>query len=58
MLTPIDQYFLQKEEPIKGCLLFLRKHILDFHNEITEVWNALLLLPGKNVLLCVGSQKI
>lgn len=38
MLRPVDQYFLQKEEPIKGCLLYLRKYILGFHDKITEEW--------------------
>lgn len=38
MLRPIDQYFLQKEEPIKRCLLALREYILRFHPDITEEW--------------------
>jgi uncharacterized protein YdhG (YjbR/CyaY superfamily) len=38
MLRPIDQYFLQKEEPIKSCLLALREHILRFHPNLTEEW--------------------
>jgi hypothetical protein len=38
MLRPIDQYFLQKEEPIKSCLLFMRAHILGQNNQITEAW--------------------
>lgn len=37
-MRPFDQYFLQKEEPIKGCLLALRKLINDSHEEITEEW--------------------
>ena len=38
MLRPIDQYFLQKEEPVKGCLMFLREYILHFNLEMTEAW--------------------
>jgi len=38
MLRPLDNYFLQKEEPIKSCLQFLRKHILKLDAHITEAW--------------------
>ncbi len=38
MLRPIDQYFLEKEEPIKSCLQFLRSHILTLDSNITEAW--------------------
>ncbi len=38
MLNPIENYFLQKEEPIKSCLLELRKIILQCDNNITEAW--------------------
>ncbi len=38
MLRPIDNYFLQKEEPIKSCLQFLREHILNQDANITEAW--------------------
>jgi len=37
-LSPIDNYFLQKEEPVKGCLQFLREHILRQDKNITETW--------------------
>jgi hypothetical protein len=36
MLNPLDNYYLQKEEPIKSCLSFLRKYILDFDSDIIE----------------------
>jgi hypothetical protein len=36
MLNPLDNYYSQKEEPIKSCLTFLRKYILDFDSDITE----------------------
>jgi hypothetical protein len=38
MLRPIDNYFLQKEEPVKSCLQFLREHILRQDVHITEAW--------------------
>jgi hypothetical protein len=37
-LRPIDQYFLQKEEPTKSCLQFLRDHILQQDKNIAETW--------------------
>lgn len=38
MLSPVDDYFLQKEEPIKSCLQFLREHIIKQDANITEAW--------------------
>lgn len=38
MLSPIDQYFSQKEEPVKSCLHFLRDHILQQDKNISEAW--------------------
>ena len=38
MLRPIDNYFLEKEEPFKSCLQFLREHILKMDDSITEKW--------------------
>lgn len=38
MLTPIDTFFLQQEEPVKSCLGFLRVHILQQDKSITETW--------------------
>jgi hypothetical protein len=37
-LREIDEFFLQKDEPVKSYLLFLRKFILDFDGNITEAW--------------------
>lgn len=37
-MRPIDLYFLEKEEPVRGCLLYLRKHIAGFDAGITEEW--------------------
>jgi len=38
MLSDIDNYFLQKDEPVKSYLLFLRQHILQFDINISEGW--------------------
>lgn len=38
MLTPIDSWFNNKEEPDKGCLLFLRDFIPQQDARITEEW--------------------
>ncbi len=38
MLRPIDNWFLKQEEPAKGCLQFLREHILEQDASITEAW--------------------
>ncbi len=38
LLRPIDNYFLQHEEPTKSCLQFLREHILQLDKNITETW--------------------
>jgi hypothetical protein len=37
-LRPVDEYFLQKDEPVKSCLQFLREHILRHDSAITEAW--------------------
>jgi len=37
-LRPIDNWFLQKDEPAKSCLQFLRQHILQQNALITEAW--------------------
>lgn len=36
MLDPLENYFLSKPEPHQGCLLFLRKFILEFDKGFTE----------------------
>ena len=38
MLRPIDNYFLQKEEPTRSCLQYLRAYILKLDPNITEAW--------------------
>ena len=39
MLRPVDNYFLQKEEPARSCLQFLRQYILACDPNITEAWS-------------------
>jgi hypothetical protein len=38
MLRPVDNYFLQNEEPFKSCLQSLREYILHLDDSITEKW--------------------
>lgn len=38
MLREIDNYFLEKDEPIKSYLQTLREYILHFDKNITETW--------------------
>ena len=38
MISNLDNYYLQKEEPIKSCLLALREIILSQDKEITPEW--------------------
>ena len=37
-MTPIEEYYHYKEEPVKSCLLALRKQILQLDGNITEAW--------------------
>jgi len=36
MIPESDNYYLSKDEPNQGCLLALRRMILDYDNNITE----------------------
>jgi len=38
MLRPIDNYFLQQDEPVKSCLQYLRGHLLQLDPHISEAW--------------------
>lgn len=38
MFNPIDSWYLQKDEPIKGCLQFMRELILRQPKGLTEAW--------------------
>ena len=38
MLSPLDQYFEQLQEPTKSCMLFLRLYIQKYNPNITETW--------------------
>jgi hypothetical protein len=37
-LRPVDYWFLQKDEPVKSCLQYLRSFILKKDEHITEAW--------------------
>jgi len=37
-LRPIDAWFMDKDEPDKSCLAFMRSHILKQDDGITEEW--------------------
>jgi len=38
MLSPIDQYFSNHEEPVKSYLQYMRTHILQLDKNISETW--------------------
>ncbi|WP_316784244.1 DUF1801 domain-containing protein [Pedobacter frigiditerrae] len=38
MLSDLDNFYLKREEPTRGCLLALRDIILSHTNEITPEW--------------------
>ena len=38
MSREIDNYFLQKDEPLRSYLLALREYILQYDEDITEAW--------------------
>jgi len=38
MLRPIDNFFLNLDESVKGTMLFLREYIPSLSDEITEEW--------------------
>ncbi|MEO6150489.1 MAG: DUF1801 domain-containing protein [Mucilaginibacter sp.] len=37
-LRPIDNYFLQQDEPVKSCLFALRDLLNSYNKHITEEW--------------------
>ena len=38
MLSPIDNWFLNQDEPSRTCLQFMRAHILKQDSQISESW--------------------
>lgn len=38
MLKPADDWFSKQEEPARSCLQFLRSHILQLDENISEAW--------------------
>jgi hypothetical protein len=39
-MRDIDNFYLFKDEPVKSCLHFLRMHILNYNENITEAWKC------------------
>ncbi|MEO7767498.1 MAG: DUF1801 domain-containing protein [Ferruginibacter sp.] len=37
-MRDVDNFYLQQDEPIKGCLLALRQIILSQHKDISATW--------------------
>ncbi|SDL22629.1 hypothetical protein SAMN04488090_0413 [Siphonobacter aquaeclarae] len=37
-MREMDRYFLEQEEPVRSCMLFLREYILGKDPAITEAW--------------------
>ena len=60
MLSDLDNFYLDKDEPVKGCLLALREIILSHDKNITTAWKyrmPFFLLQRKNVLLFMGTKR-
>jgi hypothetical protein len=38
VLSPIEKFFADQDEPARGCLLFLRHHLKNFNPHISEEW--------------------
>jgi len=38
MLTPLDTFYEQQQEPVKGCMLALRDYLLAFDAGMTPEW--------------------
>jgi hypothetical protein len=53
MVSDLDNFYLSKEEPIKGCLLALRDIILAHHCNISAEWKYKLpFFYYRNKMLC------
>jgi hypothetical protein len=38
VIKPVDQFYLNKEEPARSCLQALRSIFFGYHNDLTEHW--------------------
>ena len=38
MLSPLDQFYIEQNEPLKSCFLALRDNILQHDKDITNAW--------------------
>jgi len=53
MLSIIEQFYEDQEEPLKSCFLSLRKIILDFDEDIKETWKySIPFFYFKNKMFC------
>lgn len=58
MLSQLEYFYDQKEEPEKSCFLSLRKIILDFDEEIKETWKYQIpFFTYKNKMFCYLYQQ-
>jgi hypothetical protein len=37
-MRDVDAFFLNQDEPVKSCLLFMRSFILNYDSNVTEAW--------------------
>jgi hypothetical protein len=51
-LSPIDNWFLQKDEPVKSCLQYLRELILKQDEHIVETWKYSMPIYCYNGKMC------
>ncbi len=52
-LTQLDNFYLQKDEPVRGCLLALREIILKQDDAITAAWKyGMPFFCYKNKMFC------
>ena len=52
-MTPLENFYFQKEEPVKGCLLALRDIILSQDKNITSAWKyGMPFFCYKNKMFC------
>jgi len=58
MLSQLEKYYAEKEEPLQSAFLSLRKIILDFDEEIKESWKYQVpFFTYKNKLFCYFYKK-
>ena len=38
MINELEAFYINKEEPVRGCLLAMRSFILSYHEDMSESW--------------------